>query len=146
MRVDPASAIEIIDPLLVLVQGGMGVSAKDARRFVMTRVGQRTLGNLGGKTQPAGIQPVEEAGHDLALRIPFLQLQVDQRAEQVVEAHVVHYEAVELMTVHGDVPQPLVIPTIFLKNANTDQVRHDLGQTVIVVAFDPHHFDVALRV
>src|SRR6266496_2564801 len=39
MRVNPASTIEIVDAGLVLVQGGMGVSAEDTRRFVMTCVG-----------------------------------------------------------------------------------------------------------
>ena len=39
MRVNPASAIEIVGSVLVLMHGGVGVAAKNARSLVMTGMG-----------------------------------------------------------------------------------------------------------
>ena len=42
--------------------------------------------------------------------------------------------------------QACVFPLVFLKNFHADQVRHDVGETVVVVSFDPDYFDVALGI
>jgi hypothetical protein len=46
MRVNPGSAIEIVDSVLGFVHGGVGMAAKDARRLTMTAVGEGTIGDL----------------------------------------------------------------------------------------------------
>ena len=46
----------------------------------------------------------------------------------------------------GHVPQPLVAPAVLLINPHSHQVRHDVGKAVVVVALDPHDFNVALGV
>ena len=46
MRVNPASAIEIVGSVLVPVHGGMGVAAEDARRLTVTGMGQGAVGDL----------------------------------------------------------------------------------------------------
>ncbi len=50
------------------------------------------------------------------------------------------------MAVHRDVAQTLIFPLIFLVHAHAHQMRHDWSQAVVVIAFDPHHFDVALGI
>ena len=146
MRINPASTIEIVDIVLLPVQSGVGVATEDARRFLTARVGERTLGNLAGKPQPAGVQPVQKTGQGLALRIPFLQLQIEQRAEPVAQVHIIDREIVELMAMHRDVAQALVMPPILLVHAHSHEVRHDFGQAVIVVAFNPCDFDLAFGI
>lgn len=39
-----------------------------------------------------------------------------------------------------------IIPGIFLVDAHPDQVRHDVGESVIVIAFHPDHFDMTLGI
>ena len=39
-----------------------------------------------------------------------------------------------------------VLPRVFLKYVDAHQVRHDVGEAVVVIAFDPHDFDFALRI
>jgi len=39
MRVNPASAIEIVDSVLMLMHGGMGVAAENARRVMVAGMG-----------------------------------------------------------------------------------------------------------
>ena len=80
--------------------------AEDARGVMMSRVGQRTGGNLGREAQPARVQAVEKTRQDLALAVPLLQLKIEQRAEQIIEAHIVDYEAVELMSMDRNVARP----------------------------------------
>src|SRR5208282_4791692 len=46
MRVNPASAIEIVDSVLMLVHGGMGVAAENARRMMVASMGQGAFGDL----------------------------------------------------------------------------------------------------
>ena len=46
----------------------------------------------------------------------------------------------------SDVAQALVLPLIFLVHADPHQMGHDFGQAVVVIAFDPDHFDIALGV
>ncbi len=128
------------------MHGGVGVSAENTLRQVATGVRESTGGNFRRQAEPARVQAIQETRQGLVLRIPLLQLQVEQGPEQVVEAHIVDHEAVELMTVYGDVAQAPVLPVILLVNTDADQVRHDLGKAMIVVAFDPNHFHVALGI
>ena len=144
--VNPGSAIEIIDSALVLVQGGMSVAAENSRRPMVAGMGQGAVGDLLRQALPARAQPVEKTRHGFIFRIPLLQLQVEQRPDQIADVNIAHHEAVELVTVHGDVAQAPIFPLIFLVHADTDQMGHDFGQAVVVIAFDPDHFDVALGV
>jgi len=50
------------------------------------------------------------------------------------------------MAVHGDVEQALVLPSIFLVDAHADQVGHDFGEPMIVIAFHPNHLHSSLGV
>jgi hypothetical protein len=74
-----------------------------------------------------------------------LQFEVERRTEPA-ETHIVHLKSIELMTVNGDMAQSLVLPGIVLINADANQMRHDVGETVIVIALDPDDFDVALGI
>ena len=146
MRVNPASAIEVVDSVLVLVHGGMSVAAENARRLAVPGMGQGAVGNLWRQAEPARVKPVEKTSQGFVFRIPLLQLQVEQRPNQIADADIAHHEAVELVTVHGGMAQTLIFPLIFLVHADAHQMGHDLGQSVVVIAFDPDHFNVALGI
>ncbi len=146
MLVHPASGIEIFDSVIAARQGGVGVSAENALGFVVAGVGQGAFGNLGRETQPLRVQPVEKARKRLIFRVPLLQLQVEQRAEQVIEADIVDHETIELVSMDGDVGHARKLPAIFLVHADAHQVRHDFAQAVIVIALHPDHFDVAFGI
>ncbi len=53
-------------------------------------------------------------------------------------------EAVELMAVHGQMPLALILPHVALVDGDADQVRHQVGEACIVIAFDPNHFYLTL--
>src|ERR1035438_10054142 len=75
MRINPSSAIEIVDPVrfIVFVHGGMGMAAENARRLMVTGIGQGARGNLRRQALPARAEPVQEACDGLVFRIPLLQ-------------------------------------------------------------------------
>src|SRR6516225_11974135 len=50
------------------------------------------------------------------------------------------------MTVDRNMAQTVVHPAICLKYTYSDQVRHDVGEPVIVVPFYPNDFNSALRI
>src|SRR5579863_3052803 len=50
------------------------------------------------------------------------------------------------MAMDGEVTDTVKFPGVFLIDADADQVRHDLSEAVVVVAFDPNDFDLALGV
>src|ERR1019366_223583 len=60
MLVDPGSTIEIVDSMLVLVQGGVGVAAENTRRLMVAGMAQCAVGNLLRQALPACAQPVEK--------------------------------------------------------------------------------------
>ena len=93
--------------------------------------------------QPASIHAVEEAGNTFGSRIDFLNLQEDQLA-QSTDPEILFDEAVELMAVHRKVPFALILPNVALVDGDADQVRHQVGEASVVVAFDPNHFNLAL--
>lgn len=148
MGVDPGSAVVVVDAMdaVASVHGGVGVSAKDALRMLVTGVGQSSVGDFFGEALPARAEAVEKTGQGFIFRVPLLQLQVEYGAEPIVEANVLQAEAVELMAVGGDVAQAVIIPLIFLEDADADEVGHDFGESVIVIAFNPDDFDVAFGI
>ncbi len=50
------------------------------------------------------------------------------------------------MAVNREVAQAGVLPGIFLIDAHAHQMRHDVGEPVIVIALHPNHFDLALGI
>ena len=81
----------------------------------------------------------------LLLKSNFCNLQIE-RCAQLAEAHVVHLKAIKLVAVNRDVSLPGKLPGVALVNPHAHQVRHDVGEAVIVIAFHPHHFDIALGI
>jgi hypothetical protein len=127
------------------LDGLVRMPAENALRTMMMRVGQSPAGDLGRHAQPARIQPVDQPRDRLAFEVEFLQQQV-QRRPQLAEPEPVHLKAIKLVPVDGHVPQSLILPEVVLINPHAHQVRHDVGQAVIVVALDPHDFDITLGV
>jgi len=78
----------------------------------------------------------------LRTEIKLLNLQVN-KSEKVAQRKVVHYEAVELVPVNRQVTPAAKFPAILLENFDPDQVRHDFGQPLVMVAFHPNHLDIA---
>jgi hypothetical protein len=50
------------------------------------------------------------------------------------------------MSVDGHVADAGVLPHVTLIDGNADQVRHDVGEAMIVVALDPDDFGAAARI
>src|SRR5260221_11706113 len=46
----------------------------------------------------------------------------------------------------GDVAESLIFPLIFLVHADTHQMGHNVGQTVVVISFDPDHRNFTLGI
>ena len=148
MRVNPGSAIEIIDSVggVALVHRGMGVAAENTVRVMVAGIEESSLGNGRGQAEPAGVEAVEETGEGFVFRIPFLKLEVEQRSDEIADANIADHEAVELVAVDGEVAQTPIFPLIFVVHADPDQMGHNFGQAVVVIAFDPDDFDVALGI
>ena len=59
---------------------------------------------------------------------------------------IVDDEAIELMSVDGEVCFALILPDVLLIDRNADEVGHDVRESVIVVAFDPNDFNLAFGI
>jgi hypothetical protein len=121
------------------------MAAENSLRFAMARIGQCSSRHFFRHTQPPRVQPVDQPRNRFALEINFLQLQIE-RSRPSAQPHPVHLESVELVSVNRDVPQPAITPRIVLIHAYTDQVRHDVRQSVVVISLDPDNFNFSLRI
>ena len=103
------------------------------------------IGNFWRQPQPCGIEVLEEADHPLPAEGELLHGEV-KRGERSADREIPREKPIKLVPVHGEMTDTAILPHIFLINANTDKVRHDLRKPVIVVPFHPHHFDFAFGI
>src|ERR1700676_4772488 len=87
-RVNPASTVEIVRAVFALLHRGVGVAAEDACYVMALGIGKGTGCDLRRQPQPARVQAVKKTGENFVFRIPLLQLQVEERSDQVADAHV----------------------------------------------------------
>jgi hypothetical protein len=123
----------------------VSVATKNALGLALFCVAERPLGNFLRQPQPARVQPVEISCEEFSVRPPLLYLQECQLAEATEEA-VVDHEAIELMSMNGEMADALIVPNILLVDRDAHQVRKYGGDAVVVVSFHPHDFDLALRI
>ncbi len=72
-------------------------------------------------------------------------MQVQSR-HHVAEKIIIQDKAVELVSVNGEMANAFIDPVILLVDAHAHQVRHDVGQALVMVALDPYHFDFAFGI
>jgi hypothetical protein len=111
----------------------------------MLRVRQRAFGDFIGKAQPASVQPVEEADEGFVLMVDFLKMQIDEFTDPA-EKEIVDDEAVELVAVNRQMAKSLILPHVLSIDGHSDQVRHQIGQSLIVIAFNPNNFSLPLGI
>jgi len=129
----------------LLVDGQMRMSAEDVIDVSRLGVRQGAVGHLLRKPQPARIQPIQAAGELLVLGIHFLDA-AEEQFSGTAQKNIVERKAIELMPVDCQVALPVIGPHVALKNGNSYKVGHDVRQSLIVVAFDPHDFDLPLTI
>jgi hypothetical protein len=134
-----------VDAILLLLHCDMSMAAEDTIGAMHACVEQSTGGNLGRKPQPAGIQAVNRPGQRLALEIKFLQLQIEP-GSQIVEPHVINAEPVKLMPVDRQMVEAGMFPLVFLIHLHAHQVRHHIRQSLVVISFDPHNFNISFGI
>ncbi len=123
----------------------MSMAAENAVGFLQPSVKQRARRHFCRHAQPPRVQTVDEARNRFTLQIQALQLQVEQRA-QVVQAKRVDDELVELMAVDRQMLPAIEIPGVFLIYADSNQMRHHVGEALVVIALDPYDLNVALGI
>jgi len=123
----------------------MGMSAEDAVDAALASVGDGSSGDIGRETQPAGVDAVEKTRKRFGAAIELLDF-VKQKLAEAAEKQVAADESIELVSVDGKMPLARIVPDITLVDRHSDQVRHDVGKTLIVVAFDPNHFHLTFRI
>ena len=134
-----------MNAVLFDVVGLVCVAAENAVGVVLARIVQRSSGDLRRQAEPMRIQPVNQPHDRLALEIEFLQLQIERCAE-CAQPDIANLKAIELMAMDRDVAKSVVLPGVVLVDADADQVRHDVGESVVVITFYPHDFDVAFGI
>lgn len=143
--IDPAARIVVMNSVLLNVDGVVGVPAENAVGVMLPRILQSPCGHLRRHAQPARVQPVNQPRNGISFEVEFLELKI-KRGAQSVEPYIADLKTIELVAMDCDVPQSAVLPRIALVHAHAHQVRHDVREPVVVIAFHPHHFDIALRI
>src|SRR6187402_278110 len=133
---DPATGIEVVDPVAGAHGGKMCVSAEDAVGVSRFRVAQGAFGYLLRETQPACAEAVEGVCELLALCVPVLELFVDTNADAGEEI-VLRDEAIELVAMDGDMALSAELPDVALVDGDACEVRHQVGEAEVVITFDP---------
>ncbi len=123
----------------------MRVPAKNALSFARFCVAERPVCYLRGQPQPSGVEAVQVTGKTFSFEIDFLQIEVKELAE-LVQENTARDKAVKLMAMNGQVAFPLILPYILLVDRYAHQVRHNFRESVIVVTFYPHHFNLVPRI
>ncbi len=121
------------------------MAAEDAVNMTGLGISESTRCHLGFQSQPAGIQAIEIARKRFVAAIELLDARIEEFAHATYEG-VVGDEAVELVSVDREMTLSLVFPDVALVHGNADEVRHDLGETLIVVPFYPDDFNLALAI
>jgi hypothetical protein len=143
--IDPPARVVVTDAVFFHVQRFMRMAAEDALRLMMSGKSDCARRDLGRHAQPPRIQSVDRARDGFALEVQLLQLQIQRRA-QPAQPQIVELESIELVAVDGDMAHAAIVPFVVLVHAHADQMRHDVGQTMVVIPFHPNHFDATLRV
>ena len=125
---------------MLAVHRHVGMSAKYAVGVTQTTVRQRPERHLGREPQPACVEAVHETREALALEVHLLHLKVHRR-QQIRDEIVVQHEAIKLVSMDCQMLPPGKDPFILLVDANSDQVRHDFSESLVVVALDPNYLD-----
>ena len=141
----PATGVEVGDAVALHLKSAVRVAAENEIGALGFGVAQGALGNFGREPQPGAVEAIEPAAEMLAAGIEPLQKQVDRRAE-IAHERIVDHEAVELVSVDGKAAASVKIPGVLLIHAHAHQVRHDVREALIVIAFDPNNFDSALGI
>jgi len=121
------------------------VTAENALSFARFCITERALCYLFGKTQPPCVKTVQVTGKPLVLGIQFLKLQKDELTD-LAQEDVGRVKPVKLVAMDGQMSFAAVLPRVFLIDGHADQVRHDLCQPVIVIAFHPDDLSVMFGV
>jgi len=133
---DPATGVEVVDPVAGAHGGKMCVSAEDAVGVSRFRIAQGAFGYLLRETQPACAEAVEGVRELLALCVPVLQLFVDTNADAGEEI-VLRHEAIELVAVDGNMALSAELPDVALVDGDAHEVRHQVGEAQVMIAFHP---------
>lgn len=121
------------------------MAAEDALAAAHAGVMDRAAGHLIGQPQPARIQTVKKAGEAFGAGIEFLN-PVKQLLSDSTDQQIFTDETIELVPVDGKMPLARILPHVALIDRHPDQMRHHIGQAVVVIAFHPYHLHVALGV
>lgn len=133
---DPATGVEVVDPVTGAHGGKVCVSAEDAVGVSRFRIAQGTFGYLLRETQPACAEAVEGVCELLALCVPVLELFVDTNADAGEEI-VLRHEAIELVAMDGDMALSAELPDVALVDGDAHKVGHQVGETQVMIAFHP---------
>ncbi len=127
------------------MHSGVRVTAKDAIGAVLAGVRKRAPGHFRRHSQPARVQAIDKPGTGLSLEIELLQTEV-QRSSDRTKLETADLEAIKLVAVDGHMRKPSVAPCILLVNFHAHKMRHHVRETMVVVAFHPHDFNIPLGI
>ena len=123
----------------------MRVPAENALSFALFCVTERAVCYLGGQPKPSGIETVQVAGEAFFPQIKLLQIEIEELAD-LAQQKIVDHETVKLVAMDRQMALAGVFPDILLIHRHTHQVRHNLGESVIVIAFHPDNFNSVPRI
>lgn len=122
------------------------MAAEDSLDSSSLGVRERAIHNPWRHASHARVQTIYETRHALTFGIEFLDDVVEEKFAETDEKRIALDESVELVTMDGQMPFAGVIPDIALVHGDANQVRHYVGQSKIVIAFDPYHFHFSLGI
>jgi hypothetical protein len=121
------------------------MSAKDALDSAQFGEAKRALCYFFFHAKPAGIEAIEKAREGFLAAVEFLN-PLEEPFAETADERVAADEAVELMSMHRKVADSVVLPHVTLIDGNSNQVRHHVGEALIVIALDPDYLDLTFGI
>ncbi len=144
-RVNPRARVVIFDTIAHQRKRGMRVSAKNTLAAPGTRVVNGPSGDLVRQAQPAGIRAIQKTRKALGVRVQFLN-SIEQLLANAADKKIFADEPVKLVAMHREMALAFVLPHVALIDWNADEMRHQVREAVVMIAFHPDHRDVTLGV
>ena len=144
-RIDPRAGVVILDAIAYQRERSVRMSTEYALALAHASIMDRAARNLVGQAQPARVHAIQKARKTLGAGIELLDL-IEQLLAHSADQKIFADKAVELMAMHCEMAHARILPHIALIDRHANQMRHQVRQTAVMIAFHPYHFHMALGI
>jgi hypothetical protein len=144
--INPGPRVVVGNTIGLSLEGDVSVSAKYAIDVARSGVGERTVHHAGRHAGATRVQAIDEPGQTFPGSIDFLDDILVEEISETNQKRVALNKGIELVSMNGEMAFSKIFPHEPLVDGHANQVRHDIGQSEVMIAFDPYHLDFSFGI